>query len=342
MYIQTHTIVNNLIKIIFLLLLIVLFFVVIEIFSYSQTQVIDPEQMYRKEFNSKYGIYAPPIPDTLWFADEKVPIEHFDIRESLDRELLINTYWQSQTVLLIKKANRYFPIIEPILAQNGVPDDFKYVAVAESGLSNAVSPAGARGFWQFMNSAGTQYGLEINNEVDERYHLEKATHAACRYLKDAYQKFGSWSLVAASYNMGMAGVQGQLKSQKQETYYDLHLNEETARYVFRILAFKLIFSDPKAYGFNIRQKDMYQPIACKIITTDSSITDLIKFAQQQQTNYKLLKYLNPWLRTQSLTNARKKKYDILIPREGARIYNYIDTIEPRTLPIQPFDSLKID
>jgi len=274
----------------------------------------EPEDSYFQEsFRNHYGIYALPIPDSLSFAGEPVPIEAWDLRERFDREILVNTYWQSNTMLYFKRAHRWFPVIEPILAAMGVPDDFKYLALIESGLMNVVSPAGAAGYWQLLESTGCELGLEVNPQIDERYHVEKATMAACKYLLDAKARFGSWTLAAAAYNMGNAGINRQIANQKVTDYYDLHLNEETSRYMFRILAIKMIFSDPRASGFHFREKDLYPPLAFKTITVDTTITDLPAFALQQGTNYKTLRLLNPWIRSTELPNRSRKVYEIKMP-----------------------------
>ena len=274
----------------------------------------EPEDSYFQEsFRNHYGIYALPIPDSLSFAGEPVPIEAWDLRERFDREILVNTYWQSNTMLYFKRAHRWFPVIEPILAAMGVPDDFKYLALIESGLMNVVSPAGAAGYWQLLESTGCELGLEVNAQVDERFHVEKATMAACKYLLDSKTRFGSWTLAAAAYNMGNAGINRQIANQKVTDYYDLHLNEETSRYMFRILAIKMIFSDPRASGFHFREKDLYPPLAFKTITVDTTITDLPAFALQQGTNYKTLRLLNPWIRSTELPNRSRKVYEIKMP-----------------------------
>jgi len=265
-----------------------------------------------REFTENYRIYALDLPEKVTFANEQLPLTILDVRERLDRELLVNTYWQSQTLFLIKRKERWFPVIEPILKAHNIPDDFKYLALAESGLTNAVSPSGAAGFWQFLEATGKQYGLEINSEVDERYHVEKATVATCAYLNEAYGIFKNWSLVAASYNMGIDGIKSQLENQGASDYYDLLLVEETARYVFRIVALKEICSNPLHYGFHLRKRDLYPPYAFKLVMVDSSVTDLADFALSQGINYKELKLLNPWLRTPALTNKSKKKYSIKI------------------------------
>ena len=265
------------------------------------------------EDDKSYAIYALDIPQDLTFAGEQVPLSDQEVFERVDREFLVNTYWQSNGLLLFKRANKYFPIIEPILAENGVPDDFKYLAVIESGLQNVTSPAGAKGFWQIMRATGKELGLEVNSNVDERYHLEKATEAACTYLKRAKNKFGSWTLAAAAYNAGNGRVSKELEKQQVANYYDLLLTSETARYVPRLLALKYILSNPKEYGFHFQQKHLYNPEVTKSVMIDSTITNLSIFAQKQGINYKQLKMLNHWLRQNTLNNASKKEYQILIP-----------------------------
>lgn len=274
------------------------------------------DENQKERLVNDYNVYAIPLPENIDFAGEPVPMGSPDIQERMDRELLVNTYWQSNGLLLIKRANKYFPVIEPILAEHGVPDDFKYLAVIESGLMNVVSPAGARGFWQFMESTGKEYGLEINSNVDERYNLEKATHAAAEYLKKSRERFGSWTLAAAAYNAGNYGISRQMERQEVGNYYDLLLGEETGRYVFRILALKEILKDPRKFGFNFREKDLYQPIPSDKVRVDTAVTDFPKFARDFGINYKILKIHNPWLREAHLNNASRKEYFIEIPEEG--------------------------
>lgn len=252
------------------------------------------------DFNAKYHIAMPPIPDSIWLCGELVPQSNWEVRERLERELLSNTYWQSNTLLLLKRSGKYFPMMDRILKEEGVPTDFKYLAVAESGLTNAVSPAGARGVWQFMKSTGEAYGLEINNEIDERYHLEKATRAACAYLKKAKAELGTWTLAAAAYNRGLYGVKRDLSSQKVDTYYDLYMNTETSRYVFRLIAYKLIMENPAKYGFNLKRGEYYTDVPTVNIAVDSTITDLAEFAIVNGTNYKTVRLLNPWIRDDHL------------------------------------------
>jgi hypothetical protein len=287
------------------------------------------DDAFQELFNRHYSIFALNIPEDIQFAGESVPIEYFDVRESLDRELLVNTYWQSQTLLFLKRANRYFPLIEDILRQNNIPDDFKYIALAESGLTHAISPVGAVGFWQFMSGTAREYGLEITKEVDERYHIEKSTHAACRYFKKSYEKYGNWAMVAASYNNGMRGLDLQVDRQEKQNYYDLLLNEETARYMYRLLALKLIMSDPGKYGFHFRAEDLYPPIPTMKVTVDTTIHSMVAFAEHFNMNYKMLKYFNPWLRETTLSNKNQKTYEIDIPVRGFRSSLY--QITPATL-----------
>lgn len=256
------------------------------------------------------------FPTQIDFAGEVAPLQVSDVRERLDRELLINANLDATTLLIIKRANRAFPIIEPILAKYGVPDDFKYLAVIESGLVNAVSPAGARGVWQFMPVTAKEKGMEVNDFVDERYHLEKSTEAACKYLLEAKARFGNWTLAAASYNGGMTGVNKQIEMQQVSNYYDLLLNDETSRYVFRILALKEIMKDPAKYGFIVEANDLYSNLPSKVITVDTTINDLASFAKAQGINYKILKIHNPWLRDKKLINVNRKKYEIQIPLSG--------------------------
>ncbi|WP_289023903.1 lytic transglycosylase domain-containing protein [uncultured Salegentibacter sp.] len=264
-----------------------------------------------------YNIYALPMPENINFAGEEVPLDDPDIYERMDRELLVNTYWQSNALLLIKRANKYFPIIEPILKEEGIPDDFKYLAVIESGLTQAVSPAGARGFWQIMKGTGRDYGLEINDNVDERYHIEKSTRVAADYLKRSKAKFGSWTMAAAAYNAGNRGVERQLERQKVDDYYELLLNTETGRYMFRILALKEILTNPEQYGFNFEEKHLYKNILTRTVKVDTVVNDFADFAKHFNINYKILKIHNPWLREAHLNNASRKEYEIKIPEENS-------------------------
>lgn len=260
-----------------------------------------------------YEIKALKIPQNINFAGERVPIERFDIRERMDRELLVNTYWQSNGLLLIKRANKYFPIIEPLLKEYGIPDDFKYLAIAESGLMNVSSPAGASGFWQFMKKTAKEYKLEVNDNVDERYNLELATKVAAEYLKKSKKRFGNWTLAAAAYNAGNYGIIEKLEQQQVNNYYDLLLNAETSRYVFRIIALKEVLSNPEKYGFELDKDDLYSFPETNTVKVDTAITNIASFAKKFDTNYKEIKLLNPWLRENKLNNKSGKLYYIKVP-----------------------------
>ncbi|MBT4881952.1 MAG: lytic transglycosylase domain-containing protein [Flavobacteriales bacterium] len=290
----------------------ILIFALAQLFIYS-SELRSDDELHQQHFNMKYGIFAIVQPDNLNFSGEEIPTHSPEIWERIDKELLKNTYWQSNTMLFFKKANKYFPIIEPILKKNNIPDDFKYLALIESGLDNVVSPAGAAGFWQILKSTAREHGLEVNSAIDERYNLEKSTEVACTYLNDAYDKFGSWTMAAASYNMGKNGVRRNMEKQKTNNYYNLHLNSETSRYVFRIIAVKEIMENPKKYGFMFRNKDLYAMPNYKTVQVDSTIASLSEFAQSHGVNYKLLKQFNPWLRTSSLPDKSRRKYILKIP-----------------------------
>lgn len=301
------------------MLLGVVFVISTLIFAVQNSQASNPDEQVediREGEVAGYKISAIDIPENLSFAGERVPSDDPEIMERVDREFLVNTYWQSNALLLMKRANKYFPVIEPILAKNGIPDDFKYLAVAESGLQNVVSPAGATGFWQIMRATGKEYGLEVNTNVDERYHIEKATEVACKYLKNSKNKFGSWTLAAASYNAGSGSINKYMGIQKAEGYYDLLLGEETGRYVFRILAIKEILSNPEKYGFDIEKEDMYKAVPTFKVEVDEPVFNFADFAKQYEINYKILKRHNPWLREPHLNNNSRKKYVIEIPNKG--------------------------
>ena len=249
------------------------------------------------------------------FAGEPLPMENFDVRERLDRELIVNSYRHSSTILNMKKASRYFPVIEPILAKNGIPDDFKYLAVAESDLRNATSPAGAKGFWQFMRGTAKDYGLQVANEIDERYHLEKATEAACKHLRKLHNMFGSWSLAAAAYNVGQSKLRSELEKQRGNTLYDLNLNQETSRYLFRVVALKEIISNPHNFGFDISDA-LYPPLDnYAVVEVNTSIPSWGDFARNYGTTYRMLKIYNPWLTTGSLQNKSGRVYWVKIPKK---------------------------
>ncbi|MDA3820074.1 MAG: lytic transglycosylase domain-containing protein [Candidatus Delongbacteria bacterium] len=280
-------------------------FVIMQLFIGSKEQLPPPGNQIIIE-KTNYAVKQPEFPSNLTFASEKVPLDLFDVKESLDRELITNTYYHSSTIQILKLSKRYFPVIDSILNANNIPEDFKYLCVIESSLRNATSPSGAKGLWQFMQATGREHNLEINSYVDERYNLEKSTVAACEYLQKAYDKFGSWTLAAASYNMGKAKLQRRLNEQKADNYYDLYLNPETARYIYWILAMKTIMSEHEKYGFHITSKEKYAPLPVDTLIVDITITDLVEFAFQQGINYKILKEFNPWLINTYLTNRSGK------------------------------------
>ncbi len=262
-------------------------------------------------------ITSPKIPDDINFAGEKVPLQNFEVKERIDRELLVNSYWYSATILGIKRADRWFPVIEPILQRFKIPDDFKYISVIESNLYNSVSQAGAVGFWQLSEDVAKKYGLEVNDEIDERYNLEKSTEAACKYFLDAYISFKSWTLAAAAYNMGSNGLERQIEKQKSKNYYNLLLSDETSRYIARVITIKEIFLHPKVYGYYIKKEELYLPLLTTNVEVNSSISSWTDFAFHHDINYKILKYYNPWLRDITLTNKMKKTYEIKIPVKGS-------------------------
>lgn len=300
-------------KIFSISIVLILAFVASKLFVFSVPEDKDIDDTNQKNISNEYRVYALNIPSSAKFAGEKVPLNITDVKERFDKELLVNTYWQSQGLLFFKRANRYFPTIEKILKEKGVPDDFKYLALIESGLQNVTSPAGAKGFWQLMPKTAKERGLEVNSNVDERYSYIKSTEVACDYLLKAKEKFGTWTLAAASYNMGISGINKQLERQKVDNYYDLLLNDETGRYLFRILAIKHIYENPKKYGFHFRKKDLYTMPELSQIKIDSSVTNLADFAISQGVNYKELKMYNPWLREIDLNNKSGKEYVISIP-----------------------------
>ena len=268
---------------------------------------------HKEVINNPITIQSYPLPENLNFAGESVPIHIPDVYERMDRELMVNAYWHSNSLLMIKRVNKYFPIIEPILKKHNVPADFKYIAVIESGLINATSPAGAKGIWQIMKSTAKDFKLEVNNNVDERYHLEKTTELACKYFLESKEKFGSWTLAAASYNSGRARIARYLSTQQVDNYYDLLLGEETGRYVFRILAMKELLNNPDRYGFEVPETHMYKRVVTRKLPVDTAISNLASFAKMHQVNYKELKIFNPWLLENRLNNKSRKQYYIEVP-----------------------------
>lgn len=284
----------------------------------NSTPVPQPVEVVSRQYTSPVD-----IPASIVFAGETIPIGNFDVRESLDRELLVNSYFQSQTIMYLKKSRRYFNLIEPILKKNNIPDDFKYLSLAESGFQEKItSPAGAAGLWQLMKKAAIENGLEVSSEVDERYNMEKSTEAACKYLNNAYRQYGNWISVAASYNAGISGIKRQTELQDSKNYFDLLLNDETARYVYRILALKLILENPEKYGFKVTEEEKYPILNCKETTLTGSVTNFAVFAHSQGINYKILKYFNPWLRQSYLKNPSRKSYLIKIPEPGTRAFEF--------------------
>jgi len=297
------------------IIIVSLFFINADSFTKKEIALNIIQKDTVKNTSESYQIKALKIPTYLSFAGESVPIKKPDVKERIDRELLVNTYWQSNGLLFFKRANKYFPTMEPILKEYGIPDDFKYLALIESGLQNITSPAGARGFWQLMPKTAREYSLEVNDNVDERYNLEKSTIAACKYLLEAKAKFGNWTLAAAAYNAGKRGIEKKIQQQQVVNYYDLLLIEETARYLPRIVAIKEILKNPYKYGFVFDKSDLYTKEKTKTILVDTAITNLASFAKKQDINYKLLKIQNPWLRENKLNNKSGKLYQIKIPIE---------------------------
>lgn len=275
--------------------------------------ILEDTTIIKKSVSDSYQIKAVKVPKKMTFAGEPVPLDKPDIYERLDRELLVNTYWQSNALLLIKRANKFFPIIEPLLKKHNLPDDFKYLCVAESALIQVPSYKGAAGYWHFLPGTAREYGLEVNKNVDERYNLELSTKVAAEYLKKSKERFGTWTLAAAAYNAGNARIGKRLQEQKVVDYYDLLLNVETGRYIFRILALKEIMTNPKKYGFLFEKEDLYTYPKVKEIVIDTPIEDIADFAKQYNLTYKELKLVNPWLRETKLNNKSRKKYTIKIP-----------------------------
>jgi hypothetical protein len=298
------------------------FFCLVIFSSFSKKDSLEvgppaPVAPEKETVNSIRRVNAFDLNKSFSFAGEDIPTDNFDARERLDRELAVNTYYESATMLALKTANRYFPVIEPILKKNGIPDDFKYLCVAESNLRMAVSPAGAKGLWQFIESAGKENGLEINSEVDERYNVEKSTEAACRYLLRLKERFGNWTSAAAAYNIGPALLAKRLTEQQVDNYYDLNLNEETSRYVFRIIAIKEIMKDPERFGFFIDPAQLYPEMSnYNAIQFEGPIPSLATFAKQQGTTYRMLRLYNPWLISGSLTNKYGKRYEVRVPKKA--------------------------
>ena len=259
------------------------------------------------------NVVIPKLPTEADFAGERVPLEHFDVRESLQREMTIINYWHGSLSYIVQLAGRYQEMICKILEEEGVPQDFFYLCVAESSLQPATSPAGAKGYWQFLSTTAKEYGLEVNGEVDERYNWEKATRAACKYFKKGYEKYGTWTLAAASYNVGMANINSRIGYQSIDNYYDMQLPLETARYVYRAVAFKIIMNNLPAYGFNISEEDKYKPVECKEVVVNGPVANWSDFARKHNSNFKMIKMCNEWIRSNKLTNTQRKSYKVLVP-----------------------------
>lgn len=294
-----------------------LFMKIFDFFPVSQNNAGD-------YYNTNFTAFGINIPKNLNFAGDKVPQTDFSIRESLEQEFWTNVYWKSNAYSMFKRANRWFPLIESILKKNGVPDDFKYVALIESHLTNSTSPQNAVGFWQLIEATARNYGLEIDDEIDERYNIEKSTQAACLYFKEAFHRFNNWTLAAASYNLGMGGIESNMKKQNAKNYYDLLLNKETGHYIFRLLAYKTIFSDSKKFGFYLSKSDQYNRIPFNRIKIDSSINNIEVFAEKMGYSVSVLKTFNPWIRKNTLTNPDHKSYIILLPKKGFTLSNFTE------------------
>ncbi|MGB3547247.1 MAG: lytic transglycosylase domain-containing protein, partial [Saprospiraceae bacterium] len=270
---------------------------------------------YGEERTLPQVVKGVTLKDAYNFAGEALPMDNFDVRERLERELLRNAYFHSNTLLIIKRTKRYFPVIERILREEGLPEDLKYLAVAESDLEMVTSPAGARGLWQFMPAVARQYGLEVNNEVDERYHAEKSTRAVVNFLKNYYNQFGTWHYVAAAYNMGEGNMRKFQKAQTPDSYFDLNINQETMRYLFRIVAIKEIIENPTAFGFYVNKEDYYPTLdKFEERAETQSIPDLAVYARQRGTSYRMLKVYNPWLIDDNLPISQGNSYSIRVPK----------------------------
>lgn len=305
---------------------------VMTLFIYSScNQVVDEvvehedrnEKLINDSSNQLKNTFIPPeLPSSIVFASEKIPLQSLDIKEGLDRELVVNNFWHSNTFFYFKRANRWFPIMKEILEEECIPTDFLYLAVIESGLTQATSPSGAKGFWQFMPSTATDYDLEVNQNVDERMHIAKSTRAACKYLKKAYDKLGSWVLAAAGYNRGVNGISRAIESQGVDNFFDLRLNEETSRYVFRIIALKMIMENPEDYGFYFTESNLYPPHKTKSVEVTQTIPNLVAWSLEQDITLKTLTLLNPWIKGTSLVVSRNKSYEILLPENTEQLSPY--------------------
>jgi hypothetical protein len=298
------------------------FLLMLGLFLLSNKEATDRINNLEQRLYTLSQTNSVPVPEQADFCGETIALDRLDLRERFDREINTFTYLHATTMLYLKRANRFFPILEPLLKKNGIPDDFKYLCLIESNLDiRALSPANAAGFWQLLEGTGKDYGLEITSEVDERYHIEKATEAACRYFKDAFAKYGNWTNVAVSYNAGMGKISSALSSQKVNSALDLLLVSESSRYLFRILAIKQLFENPYKYGFILKKEDLYPLVPVQRVIVTQTIDDFASFAQGYSLNYMLLKEFNPWLRDTKLTVLPGKTYEIAIPAINDLYFN---------------------
>lgn len=314
-----------------------LFLITQLIYSSFNSAISDSD--YKGLLFSDYKLEGVTIPKDLNFCGEKVPVENYRVKRALEKEFYTKAFFQPSTLILHKKAARWFPLIEAILKKNGVPEDFKYVAILESGLTNSTAQSGSGGFWGIMPPVGRDYGLQVDDQVDERFNIEKATDAACRIFKDGYKKYKNYTLAAAAYDYGPGALDRQLERQGTNSYYELDLNEETGQYIYRLLAFKEIISRPEAYGYKLSKRELFGPIPTTPVKVDSSITDLVRFAAEQGSDYLAMKTLNPWLLQTSLQNPDHKTYTILFPRKGVKLYG-MDVDSTLSIPLV-IDSSKI-
>jgi hypothetical protein len=284
----------------------------------DKSQLIKEKPEFAKEFIENHFV-VPEVPEEMLFAKEKITFSDLDLKERLDNELVINNFWHSNTIMMMKRSNRWLPVMREIFRNEEVPEDLVYIAVIESGLKNVTSPRGAKGFWQFMKPTAKEYGLIINEQMDERYHVEKSTRAACQYLKTAHEKFGSWILAAASYNLGVYGMADNLRRQKVDNYFDLSLNPETARYIFRIMAIKLVFENPNNYGFYINNKSLYPQFVTKDVNIDTSIPNLYEWSIEQGVTIKILRKLNPWIRGKDFVVEEGEVFTFKIPKNNEQL-----------------------
>ena len=306
-------------------------FFLVFVFTYIllKTLVIQPSPNALAYTNNNFYVLGLNIPANLEFCGEKIPSNDFNIKKDLEKEFFTSAYWKNNSLVLFNKAQRWFPYIEPILKAEGVPDDFKYLCVIESHLSNASSSAGAAGFWQLVPGTARNYGLEVNGEVDERYDVEKATHAACEHIKDSYQVFHNWTLSAAAYNLGIGGIQNALARQNSDNYFDLLLNSETGSFVYRILAYKTLFSSPGHFGIKKKKLTYFSKIPYSVHKVDSSIVNLKAFANSIGSNLLEVRLFNPWLLRDALNNPERKVYEIKVPKNVQVDYTgYIDDLIP--------------